>query len=215
MSQTSQISKAIRSTIALWLLTALIYPFFMLFCGQIAFSYQANGSLINNSQGGTIVGSALIGQPFTSDRYFWSRLSTTSYSTADPKDDKAGVLKTGVSGASNVAPSNPALLDRIKGKDDPDPTKKIEGDFPRLKAAGIQPTADLIYTSGSSLDPHITPEGARAQVARVARVRGVQPNQLENLIAQNTDGRFLGIFGEPGVNVLKLNLALDALRPAR
>lgn len=213
MSQTSQISKAIRSTLALWLLTALIYPFFMLFCGQIAFSSQANGSLINNSQGKTI-GSALIGQPFASDRYFWSRPSTTSYSTADAKNDTAGVLKTGVSGASNLAPSNPALLDRIKGKDDPDPSKKIEGDFPRLKAAGIQPTADLVYTSGSSLDPHITPEGARAQIARLARVRGVQSNQLETLIAQNTDGRFLGIFGEPGVNVLKLNLALDALKPA-
>lgn len=215
MSQTRQISKAIRSTLALWLLTALIYPFFLIFCGQIAFSSQANGSLIRNSQG-TVVGSALIGQPFTSERYFLSRPSTTSYSTADPKNDTAGVLKTGVSGASNLAPSNSALLDRIQGKDDPDPKKKIEGDLPRLKAAGIQPiTADLVYTSGSSLDPHITPEGARAQVARVARVRKVQPNQLETLIAQNTDGRFLGIFGEPGVNVLKLNLALDALSPTR
>jgi potassium-transporting ATPase KdpC subunit len=212
MSQTHQISKAIRSTLALWLLTAIIYPFFMLFCGQIAFPFQANGSLIEPQ--GRIIGSALIGQPFASDKYFWSRPSTTSYSTADPKDDKAGVLKTGVSGASNLAPSNPALLNRIKGKDDPDPSKKIAGDIPRLKAAGIQPIADLVYTSGSSLDPHITPEGAKAQIARVARVRGVQANQLENLIAQNTDGRFLGIFGEPGVNVLKLNLALDALKPA-
>jgi potassium-transporting ATPase KdpC subunit len=213
MSQVRQISKAIRSTVALWLLTALIYPFFMIFCGQIALPFQANGSLIKNSQG-AVIGSALIGQPFTSERYFWSRPSTTSYSTADPKDDKAGVLKTGVSGASNLAPSNPALLDRIKGKDDPDPSKKIVGDLPRLKAAGIQPTGDLVYTSGSSLDPHITPEGAQAQVARVAKVRGVQPNQLESLIAQNTDGRFLGIFGEPGVNVFKLNLALDALKPS-
>jgi potassium-transporting ATPase KdpC subunit len=214
MSQRHQISKAIRSTIALWLLTALIYPLFMLFCGQIAFSSQANGSLIRNSQG-TVVGSALIGQPFTSDRYFNSRPSTTSYSTADPKKDEAGVLKTGVSGASNLAPSNPDLLARIKGKNDPDPKKKIEGDIPRLKAAGVQPTADLVYTSGSSLDPHITPEGAKVQIARVASSRGVQANQLETLIAQNTDSRFLGIFGEPGVNVLKLNLALDKLKPAR
>jgi potassium-transporting ATPase KdpC subunit len=213
MSQRHQITKAIRSTIALWLLTALIYPLFMLFCGQIAFSSQANGSLIKNSQG-TVIGSALIGQPFTSDRYFNSRPSTTSYSTADPKKDEAGVLKTGVSGASNLAPSNPDLLARIKGKDDPDPKKKIEGDIPRLKAAGVQPTPDLVYTSGSSLDPHITPEGAKVQIARVAKARGVQTNQLESLIAQNTDGRFLGIFGEPGVNVLKLNLALDALKPS-
>jgi potassium-transporting ATPase KdpC subunit len=214
MSQRHQISKAIRSTIALWLLTAFIYPLFMLFCGQIAFSSQANGSLITNSQG-TVIGSALIGQPFTSDRYFNSRPSTTSYSTADPTKDEAGVLKTGVSGASNLAPSNPDLLARIEGKDDPDPKKKIEGEIPRLKAAGVQqPTADLVYTSGSSLDPHITPEGAKVQIARVAASRGVQPNQLETLIAQNTDGRFLGIFGEPGVNVLKLNLALDAFKSA-
>jgi len=124
------------------------------------------------------------------------------------------VLKTGVSGASNLAPSNPALLDRIKGKSDPDPAKAIEGDIPKLKTAGIQPTADLVYTSGSSLDPHITPEAALAQVQRVATVRKLNPNQLEMLITQNTDGRFLGIFGEPGVNVLKLNLALDGMKPA-
>jgi potassium-transporting ATPase KdpC subunit len=212
MSQTRQISKAIRSTIALWLLTAVIYPFFMLFCGQIAFPFQANGSLLKNSQDG-VIGSALIGQPFKSDRYFWSRPSTTSYSTADPKKDEAGVLKTGVSGASNLAPSNSALLERIKGKDDPDPSKKIQGELNRLKTAGIKPTADMVYTSGSSLDPHITLEAAEAQVARLAKARGVQPSQIEPLIAQNIDGRFLGIFGEPGVNVLKLNLALDALKP--
>ena len=124
------------------------------------------------------------------------------------------MLKTGVSGASNLAPSNPALLDRIKGKSDPDPAKAIEGDIPKLKTAGIQPTADLVYTSGSSLDPHITPEAALAQVQRVATVRKLNPNQVEMLITQNTDGRFLGIFGEPGVNVLKLNLALDGMKPA-
>ena len=182
----------------------------MLISGQVVFSYQANGSLIKDSQG-VIIGSALIGQPFTTEKYFWSRPSSTSYSTADPKKDEAGVLKTGVSGASNLAPSNPALLERIKGKDDPDPTKKIEGDLNHLKKAGIQPTADLVYTSGSSLDPHITPEGAKVQIARVAKVRGVEPKQLETLISQNTDGRFLGIFGEPGVNVLKLNLAVDKI----
>lgn len=213
MSLAREASRAIRSTLVLWVITAIIYPFAMIALGQLVFPGQANGSLIKNAQG-QVVGSALIGQPFTSDRYFNSRPSTTSYSTADPKKDDAGVLKTGVSGASNLAPSNSALLERIKGKDDPDPSKRVEGDLNRLKTAGIQPTADLVYTSGSSLDPHITPEAAKAQIDRLAKARGLQPQQLETLIAQNTDGRFLGIFGEPGVNVLKLNLALDGLKSA-
>ncbi len=220
MSFARDASRAVRSTLVLWILTAIIYPLAMIAFGQIVFPFQANGSMIKNAQGQE-VGSALIGQPFTSDKYFNSRPSTTTYSTADPGKDKdgkpldtAGVLSTGVSGASNLAPSNPALLDRIRGKSDPDPKKAIEGDLPRLQKAGVKPTADLVYTSGSSLDPHITPEGAAAQIDRVAKARGLQSNQLEPLIHQNTDGRFLGIFGEPGVNVLKLNLALDALKPA-
>jgi K+-transporting ATPase ATPase C chain len=144
----NEIVRAIRITIVLWVLVAVIYPAGMLAIAQLPFlSYQANGSLIRNAQG-QIVGSALIGQPFTSDKYFNSRPSTTNYSTADPKKDDAGILKTGVSGASNLAPSNPALLDRIKGKSDPDPSKAIVGDIPRLQTAGVQPTADLIYTSG-------------------------------------------------------------------
>ncbi|WNZ49121.1 K(+)-transporting ATPase subunit C [Leptolyngbya boryana CZ1] len=214
MSFVREAGRAVRSTFVLWVLTALIYPFVMIAIGQIAFPFQANGSLINNAQGQPI-GSALIGQPFTSDRYFNSRPSTTNYSTADPKADSLGVLKTGVSGASNLAPSNPALLDRIRGQSDLDGKTTIVGDIPRLQKAGVKPTADLVYTSGSSLDPHITPEAAKAQIDRVAKARGLQPNQIEALITQNTENRFLGIFGEPGVNVLKLNLALDALKPAR
>ncbi|HEY9627925.1 MAG TPA: K(+)-transporting ATPase subunit C [Coleofasciculaceae cyanobacterium] len=212
MSFAREASRAIRSTFVLWLLTGILYPLLMIAFGQLVLPDQANGSLIKNAQG-TVVGSALIGQPFTSDRYFNSRPSTTNYSTANPQQDEAGVLKTGVSGASNLAPSNPALLERIQGKSDPDPAKNITGDLERLRSAGIAPTADLVYTSGSSLDPHITPEAARNQVARVAASRSLQPSQLELLIDQNTDGRFLGIFGESGVNVLKLNLALDALQP--
>ncbi len=212
MNLAREASRAIRSTLVLWVITALLYPLMMIAIGQIALPFQANGSLLKNAQG-QVVGSALIGQPFTSDRYFNSRPSTTSYSTADPKKDDAGILKTGVSGASNLAPSNAALLDRIKGKADPDPKNAIEGDMPRLQKAGVKPTADLVYTSGSGLDPHITPDGARVQIDRVAKARGLQPNQLEILINQSIDGRFLGIFGEPGVNVLKLNLALDALKP--
>jgi potassium-transporting ATPase KdpC subunit len=213
MSFAREAGRAVRSTLVLWVITALIYPLVMIAFGQIVFPFQANGSILTNAQGQP-VGSALIGQPFTSDRYFNSRPSTTSYSTADPKQDDAGVLNTGVSGASNLAPSNSALLDRINGKSDPDPKHAIAGDIPRLQQAGVKPTADLVYASGSSLDPHITLEGARTQIDRVAKARSLQPNQLEILISQNTDGRFLGIFGEPGVNVLKLNLALDTLQPA-
>jgi len=207
----NEIIKAIRTTLVLWLLVAVIYPFSMLAIAQLPFfSSQANGSLIFNAQG-KVVGSALIGQPFTSDRYFNSRPSTTNYSTADPNKDEAGILKTGISGASNLAPSNPALVERIKGKADSDPSRAIVGDLPRLQQAGITPTGDLIYTSGSSLDPHITIETAKAQIPRIAQTRKLQPNQLETLIQQNTDGRFLGIFGEDGVNVLRLNLAVDAI----
>ncbi|BAZ23587.1 potassium-transporting P-type ATPase C chain [Kalymmatonema gypsitolerans NIES-4073] len=194
MSQPRQINQAIRSTIALWLLTALIYPLFMLFCGQIALPFQANGSLLTNPQG-TVIGSALIGQPFRGDRYFWSRPSAIEYST------KPEVATTGVTGASNLAPSNPELL------------KRIQAEAAQLKSANIQPTADLVYTSGSGLDPHISVAAAQAQVQRVATARRIDPNQLQTLVAKNTDGRFLGIFGEPGVNVLKLNVALDALQP--
>ncbi|MCG9890975.1 MAG: K(+)-transporting ATPase subunit C [Thermosynechococcaceae cyanobacterium MS004] len=211
MSVAREASRAIRVTLVLWVLTAVIYPFTMIAFGQVVFPFQANGSLLTNAQG-QVVGSALMGQPFTSDRYFNSRPSTTRYSTADPKKDEAGILKTGVSGASNLAPSNPALLDRIKGTVDAEPEKAIAGDLPRLKEAGIQPTADLVYTSGSGLDPHITPEAAKAQIQRVAKARKLDTNRLEIMIVQHTDGRFLGIFGEPGVNVLKLNLALDEMQ---
>lgn len=198
MSFAREASRAMRSTLILWVITALIYPLMMVAVGQLVFPFQANGSILTNAQGQPI-GSALIGQPFTSDRYFNSRPSTTNYSTANPQKDEGNILKTGVSGASNLAPSNPDLL------------KRVQESTAQLRQAGIEPTADLVYTSGSSLDPHITPEAARAQIMRVATARGLQPNQLEDLINQNTDGRFLGIFGEPGVNVLKLNLALDEL----
>ena len=203
----------VRSTLVLWALTAILYPLLILLIGQVVFPYQANGSLIQDFQG-KIVGSELIGQPFTSDRYFQSRPSTTSYSTANPKDDKAGVLKTGVSGASNLAPSNTAVLLKDNRKpNDPDLIERIREDADKLKQAGIEPTADLVYTSGSSLDPHISRQAAMTQIERVAKARNLNPNQLEVLINKYTDSRFLGIFGEPGVNVLKLNLALDKLKP--
>lgn len=187
-----ELAIAIRSTFVFLLLTAIIYPLLILAVGFI-FPSQANGSLITNQ--GQIVGSALIGQTFTSDRYFWSRPSTTEYSTGED------AAPTGISGASNLAPSNSDLI------------KRVQEETTRLKQAGIEPTADLVYTSGSSLDPHITLQAAQAQIERVAQARSLAANQIEVAIAQNTEGRFLGIFGEPGVNILKLNLALDALKP--
>ncbi len=199
MSLMRETGRAIRVTLVLWVVTGLIYPLLMVLVGQVIFPNQANGSLIRNPQG-QVVGSALIGQPFASAQYFNSRPSTSDYSTADPNNDEDGILATGVSGASNLAPGNPDLLARI------------QEDANELKQAGIQPTADLVYTSGSSLDPHITPEAADAQLNRVAQARSLSPDQVRSLIDQNTDGRFLGIFGEPGVNVLKLNLDLDDLK---
>jgi potassium-transporting ATPase KdpC subunit len=192
MNAVKEFGTAIRSTIAIWLLVAVIYPLVMLGFGQLLLPYQANGSILRNNES-VAIGSALIGQPAAGARYFSSRPSTTNYST-----DKAAV-PTGVSGASNLAPSNPDLA------------KRTAAEIARLKAAGIAPTNDLVYTSGSSLDPHISLEAARSQISRVAAARGVNPNEVELAMTRSIDGRFLGIFGEPGVNVLKLNLALDGI----
>jgi potassium-transporting ATPase KdpC subunit len=189
MIRIQELTTAIRSILALWIMTAIVYPLIILTIGQIAFSSQANGSLV--TQGDRVIGSALIGQPFSSNKYFWSRPSSINYST-----DKTAAL-TGVSGASNLAPSNADL------------TKRITGEIDRLKQAKIKPTNDLVYTSGSGLDPHISIEAARNQIDRLAAVRKIDRNKLEVLISSTTEDRFLGIFGEPGVNVLKLNLALD------
>jgi potassium-transporting ATPase KdpC subunit len=192
MNQVKELTTAIRSTLILWIIVAVIYPLIILVFGQIFVPFQANGSIIRNSQS-VAIGSTLIGQPFTSNKYFWSRPSTINYST-----DKAAA-PTGVSGASNLAVSNPDL------------PKRIKGEITRLKAAGIQPTSDLVYTSGSGLDPHISLESARNQISRVAKARGLDTNKVEIIMTQSIEDRFLGIFGEPGVNVLDLNLALDKL----
>ncbi len=182
----------LRATLILWVITAVIYPFFILFIGQVFVPNIANGSLIQN-QGGEVVGSALIGQEFTEPGYFWSRPSVVNYSQGE------AAQPTGVSGASNLAPSNPELMTRI--------TEEIA----TLTRADVNPTGDLLYSSGSGLDPHITPEAALVQVQRVAIARGLSPSQIEDLIPNHIEGRFLGIFGEPGVNVLKLNLELDQI----
>ncbi|CAD0232212.1 potassium translocating ATPase, subunit C [Planktothrix agardhii] len=183
---------AIRTTLVLWVLTAILYPVLILIIGQGIFPFQANGSLIKNPQG-EIIGSALIGQNFTSNRYFISRPSSVDYSPV--KDG----LATGISGGSNLAPSNPDLLKKV--------TERID----QLQSNKMTPTVDLVYSSGSGLDPHISIQAAKAQIQRVANARSLNPNQVEILINKNTENKFLGIFGELGVNVLKLNLDLDNL----
>jgi K+-transporting ATPase ATPase C chain len=196
MSQVREVSKAIRATILLWVITAVFYPLLIWITGQLIFPFQANGSILKNTEGKAIA-SALIGQPFTSDRYFWSRPSVVDYSTGKA----AGI--TGISGASNLAPSNADL------------TKLIQSRIQTLKQANIEPTADLVYSSGSGLDPHITVQAAKNQINRIAKVRQLDTNQVELLINQAIEDRFLGIFGEPGVNVVKLNLALDQLKASK
>jgi potassium-transporting ATPase KdpC subunit len=192
MNPIRELLTALRSTIVLWMLTAILYPVLILLIGQGLFPNQANGSLLKNPQG-TVIGSTLIGQSFTSDKYFWSRPSTINYSSGKETP------MTGVSGASNLAASNPDLVKRVKER------------ITELETTDLPKTADLIYTSGSGLDPHISLKSAQAQIERVAKTRRLNSNQVEILITKNIDYPFLGVFGEAGVNVLKLNLALDKL----
>lgn len=194
MSVFREIMRAIRLTLVLWVLTAVIYPCLIILVGQLPFlQARANGSLVVNLEG-QLIGSALIGQAFSSNRYFISRPSTVDYSIG--KD----AAPTGVSGASNLAPSHPQLL------------KRIQAQVAQLQDGGIGPTSDLVYASGSGLDPHMTIEAAQAQIQRVAKARNLSADEIVPLIKRNTEGRFLGIFGELGVNALKLNYALDVLQ---
>lgn len=187
-----ELLRVIKFTLLLWIITAVIYPSSILLIAQV-FPVQAKGNLIKgpNDQ---IIGSALIGQKFTKDIYFQGRPSVINYSESEGEYEE-----TGRSGGSNLAPSNPNLVRDI--------VTRIE----QLKAFNITPQADLVYTSGSGLDPHISIPSAQAQIQRVAIARNLNVQQIEELVNKNIDRRFLGIFGEPGINVLKLNLALDQL----
>ncbi|MEM9928102.1 MAG: K(+)-transporting ATPase subunit C [Cyanobacteria bacterium P01_D01_bin.50] len=191
MSKIRAVASSVRVTLILWLITAVIYPLFILLVAQIPFfEYQAQGSImvdLNNEP----IGSALIGQTFTYDEYFHGRPSSVLYS----QGKKA--KPTGISGSSNLAPSNPELLNRILETAN------------ELQEESMEPRADLIYSSGSGLDPHITFESARQQLNRVASARNLRPDEIIPFIGKYTEGRFLNIFGEPRVNVLKLNYALD------
>lgn len=183
----NQLRPAIVFTVLFVLLTGLAYPLAITGIAQIAFSAQANGSLIRN--GDVIVGSSLIGQNFTSDRYFWSRPSVT----ADAPYNAAA------STGSNLGPTSAALA------------KRVAADIERLKASGIAAPvpADGATASGSGLDPHISPDFAKIQIARIARARGLPEPEVAGLVDRFTEGRLAGIVGEPRVNVLLINLALD------
>ncbi|VVE87094.1 potassium-transporting ATPase subunit KdpC [Pandoraea bronchicola] len=181
--------------VLLTLITGGLYPLAVTVVSQVAFPYQANGSLIVN--GDKPVGSERIGQQFDAPFYFWGRLSAT---TPNPYNAQN-------SGGSNLGPTNPALADEVKGR------------IAALREADPSNTSpipvDLVTSSGSGLDPDISPAAAAYQAARVAKARGLPLEQVEGLIASNTSGRQLGLFGEPRVNVLRLNLALDQVKPVR
>jgi potassium-transporting ATPase KdpC subunit len=195
-----EIRPAIVVLVALTLITGLVYPLVMTGIAQVAFPYQANGSMIE--RGGKVVGSALIGQDFESDKYFHGRLSATT--APDPKDPTKTVpapYNAANSGGSNLGPSNKALVDRVKGD-----LAKLQKENP-----GTPVPADLVTTSASGLDPAISPEAALFQVPRVAKARNLPEDRVRHLVDDNVEGRFLDFLGEPRVNVLKLNLALDRL----
>jgi K+-transporting ATPase ATPase C chain len=179
--------------IALTVVTGIVYPVVVTAIGQAVFPSQANGSIIEKD--GKPVGSALIGQQFDAPYYFWGRLSAT---TPNPYNAQN-------SGGSNIGPTNPALADEVKGRlaalHDADPTN----------TAPVP--VDLVTSSGSGLDPDISPAAADYQAGRVAKARGLALEQVQELIARNTSGRQLGVLGEPRVNVLELNLALDKVKP--
>ena len=195
------IRPAIVMIITMTVITGMIYPLMMTGIAQAVFPYQANGSLIEKD--GKVIGSALIGQSFTSDKYFHGRPSATT--DTDPNDTTKTVpapYNAANSAGSNLGPTSKALVDRVK-----DDAAKLAADNPNTPIP-----VHLVTTSASGLDPDITPAGALFQVPRVDKARGIPEAQVRQLVDDQTTGRLLGIIGEPHVNVLKLNLALDALK---
>src|SRR5215813_11784768 len=183
--------QSIRALIVFTILTGIVYPLVVTGIAQVAFKDQANGSLIEKD--GKVLGSRLIGQPFSDPKYFWSRPSATS-----PMPYNGGS-----SSGSNQGPTNPALKEAVEGR------------VKALREAGGDPSkpvpVDLVASSGSGLDPHISPAAAEYQVGRIAKARGVPEERVRELVQKHTQGRQLGFLGEPVVNVLLLNLALDSL----
>ena len=187
----SEIRPALVLLLVLTLITGVLYPLLVTGIAQLVFSRQANGSLIVRD--GVVVGSSWIGQEFSEPKYFWGRISATT----PPYNASA-------SSGSNLGPTNPALFDAARAR------------MAALRAADPDATlpvpVDLVTASGSGLDPHISLAAAEYQVARVAKARGLAPEAVRRLVAQHTSGRFLGVIGEPVVNVLEVNLELDSAR---
>jgi len=191
----NQIKITILATIVMTILFGLAYPLVFTGLAQVLFPHQANGSLVTVN--GKVAGSELIGQSFTKPEYFHGRPSAAGNNGYDAAN----------SGGSNLGPTNQKLVDRVKAD-----VQKFRAENPDY--TGPIP-ADLLTSSGSGLDPHISPASAEAQVARIAKARGVTPDRIAELVAKHTDGRQWGIFGEPRVNVLLLNIDLDQIVPLR
>src|SRR5580698_10599184 len=192
----SHLRPAVTMIALFTLLTGAVLPPLFVQFGALIFPFQAGGSLVQKN--GKIVGSAIIGQNFTAPKYFWGRPSALM--GTDPKDSSKQIATpydASESGASNLAPTSKALIDRVKG------------DVPKYGPAPVP--ADAVTSSASGLDPDISPENAARQIARVAKARGISADEVRAVVAANTHGRMFGLLGDPRVNVLALNIALDAV----
>ena len=199
----NQLRPALVVVVGLTLLTGLAYPLAITGIAGVLFPHQAKGSMIEKN--GVVIGSSLIAQSFAADRYFHPRPSATV--APDPKDASKTVpapYNAQNSGASNYGPTSKSLIDRVKADAD-----KLHAENPNAPVP-----VDLVTTSASGLDPHVSPEAALFQAPRVAKARGLPVEKVVELVTRHVEGRTLGLFGEPHVNVLELNLALDALPKA-
>jgi K+-transporting ATPase ATPase C chain len=195
----SEFLKALRLTIVIAVVTGLAYPLLITGVGQLAFNSQANGSLVT-AKNGQVIGSSLIGQEFKADKYFHGRPSAT----VDPNTSKPKPYAAENSAGSNYAPSNKALSDRVAGD-----VKAIkQSDASGVPVSGVP--VDLVTTDFSGFDPDISEAAALLQVDRVAQVRNLDKTRVHDLVERNVQGRILWVFGQPHVNVLSLNMALDA-----